>query len=97
MPVKEDLLEILCCPKSMTPLKVVGAEAIAMINERIQAGGVEYEDGSAVKEPLEEALATVDNERLYAVKDSIPVMLVDESIPAVQLGEEALAALSATE
>lgn len=95
MPIKEDLLEILCCPLSKKPLKVVSQEAIAGINERISAGGIQYESGAPVKEPLEEALVTVDNERLYAVKDSIPVMLVEESIPAAQLGEEILGKLSA--
>ncbi len=95
MPVKDDLLEILCCPKTMAPLKVVDAAALAKINERIQAGGVTYESGAPVKEPLEEALVTVDNERLYAVKDSIPIMLIDESIPTAQLGEEVTALLRA--
>lgn len=94
MPIKEDLLEILCCPKSMSPLKLVDAAAIARINERISTGGVQYEGGADVKEPLEEALVTVDKDRLYAIKDSIPVMLVDESIPTAQLGAEVVSAIS---
>lgn len=95
MPIKSDLLEILCCPLTKTPLKVVDANTIAKINERIAAGKVKYESGDGVKDALEEALATVDNQRLYALKDSIPVMLVNESIPAGQLGEEIAAMLAA--
>ncbi len=95
MPVKEDLLEILCCPKTMAPLKVVDTAALEKINERIAAGGIVYESGAPVKEPLEEALVTVNNDRLYAVKDSIPVMLIDESIPTAQLGDEVIALLRA--
>ena len=93
MPIKEDLLEILCCPKSMERLKVVGPDAVARINDRIAAGQVHLENGAEAKEPIEEALVTVDAKRVYVVKDSIPVMLIDESIPAGQLGEEIVALL----
>jgi uncharacterized protein YbaR (Trm112 family) len=85
MPVKPDLLEILCCPLTKTPLKIVPAETIQKINERISAGQVKYESGAVAKEPLQEALITVDDKRIYAVRDSIPVMLVDESISTEQL------------
>ncbi len=94
MPIKEDLLEILCCPLTKQPLHMASAEAIAEINERIAAGGVQYESGALVKQPLEEALVTEDCQRLYAVTDSIPVMLVEESIPTGQLGEEIVAHLA---
>jgi uncharacterized protein YbaR (Trm112 family) len=93
MPVKEDLLEILCCPKSMESLKVIDAAVIAKINEQIAAGGVTFENGEALKEPLEEGLVTASHDRIYSVKDSIPIMLVDESLPTAQLGGEVLALL----
>ena len=88
MPVKEDLLEILCCPLTKVSLRAVPAEVIQKINDRISAGQVRYTGGAVVKDPLEEALITVDNERVYAVRDGIPVMLVDESILTEQLGDE---------
>ena len=87
MPIKEDLLEILCCPETKEPLKLVAPETLAKINERIAAGKVQYENGETVTEALEEALITVDEQRIYAIKDSIPVMLVEESIPTAQLGD----------
>ncbi len=87
MPIKDDLLEILICPQSKERLKALPAETVAAINERIAAGAVTFEGGARIKEPLEEALATVDNQRLYAIKDGIPIMLVDESIPTAQLGD----------
>lgn len=95
MPVKEDLLEILCCPLTKAPLRVLPAEIVEKINDRIAAGQVELAGGAVVKDPLEEALITVDNQRVYAVMESIPVMLVDESILTEQLGEEILSQLPA--
>jgi|GEM_PF-1583881 len=96
MPIKEDLLEILCCPKSMERLEVVPPDGVASINERIAAGQVKYESGSPVQDPLQEALITVDAQRIYAIKDSIPVMLIDESIPTAQLGDELTGQLAPT-
>ena len=95
MPVKQDLLEILCCPQTRTSLKVITAEVIEKINNKISAGQIKYANGNDVKNPLEEALITVDNNRIYAVKDSIPVMLVEESIVADQLGDDILAQIPA--
>lgn len=95
MPVKQDLLEILCCPRTRIPLRVMTAEVIEKINNKISAGQVKYASGDNVKDPLEEALITVDNKWIYAVKDSIPVMLVEESIATEQLGEEILSQLPA--
>ena len=63
------------------------------INEQIAAGGVTLENGDALKEPLEEGLVTASHDRIYAVKDSIPIMLVDESLPTAQLGGEVLSLL----
>jgi uncharacterized protein YbaR (Trm112 family) len=96
MPVKEDLLEILCCPISMERLHVVDAAILAKVNERIASGEVLHEDGETASEPLEEALATESGQRLYAIKDSIPIMLVDESIPSAQLGEEIASSLASS-
>lgn len=87
MPIKEDLLEILCCPETKEPLKLVAPETLARINERVAAGKVQYESGEPVTEAIEEALITVDEQRVYTIKDSIPVMLVEESIPTAQLGD----------
>ena len=88
MPIKDDLLEILCCPETKKPLKMVPDEVVQEINEKVAASQVKYTSGSEVKDPLDEALVTVDGERIYVIRDSIPIMLVDECILSAQLGEE---------
>jgi len=85
MPISEQLLEILCCPKSKTPVKVLGEEELKKFNEAIAAGALVYEDGSQVEKPLQEALITTDGKTLYRIDDNIPVMLVERGIAADQV------------
>ncbi len=85
MPISPELLQILCCPTSKTPLELLTAARIARLNAAIGAGAIRYADGSAVEQPLEEGLVTTDGLTVYRIDDSIPVMLVDQAIPTGQL------------
>lgn len=85
MPISPELLQILCCPTSKTPLELLTAARIARLNAAIGAGVIRYADGSAVEQPLEEGLVTTDGLTVYRIDDSIPVMLVDQAIPTGQL------------
>lgn len=87
MAVDQELLEILCCPETRQDLKVLQAERIAEINQKIAQGGVKFKDGKDVKQPLQEALITADESIIYRVDDEIPVMLVEMGIPTGQLGK----------
>ncbi|HUG82193.1 MAG TPA: hypothetical protein VML01_11050 [Bryobacterales bacterium] len=81
MPISEDLLEILCCPRTKVPVRMLPAEQLASLNARIAQGGVTHQDGSPVETPLQEGLITEDGETVYRIDDDIPVMLVDQGIP----------------
>ena len=81
MPISEDLLEILCCPRTKVPVQALPADQLAQLNEHIEQGGVTHQDGSAVDKPLQEGLITEDGETVYRIDDNIPVMLVDQGIP----------------
>ena len=81
MPVSPDLLEILVCPETKQPVKLAPDELLARLNERIRAGQLRNRGGDPVSKPLEEGLVREDGQVLYPVDDSIPVMLVEESIP----------------
>ena len=85
MPISPDLLQILCCPSSKTPLELLMPSQIERLNAAIEAGTVRYADGSAVEQSLEEGLMTTDGLTVYRIDDSIPVMLVDQAIPTSQL------------
>ena len=86
MPINADLLQILCCPASKTPVEMVDGDRLDRLNAAIAAGYVRYTDGTPVEEPLKEALATTDGQTVYRIDDGIPVMLVDRGIPTDQVG-----------
>jgi len=84
--VDAELLAILVCPENKTPVTLVEAALIDQINGRIAAGTLKYRNGEAVGEALDAGLLREDGAYLYAIRDDIPVMLIDESIPMEQLG-----------
>jgi uncharacterized protein YbaR (Trm112 family) len=80
MPVRQDLLDILVCPESQQPVTLAPADLIARLNAEIQAGSLRNRGGSTVENEIQEGLLREDGKVLYIVDDSIPVMLIEESI-----------------
>lgn len=78
------LLDILVCPATRQPLALLDTSALEALNRAIAAGGVKRVDGEPQREPLREALVTRDRRIVYRVDDGIPVLLVEEGIPAEQ-------------
>lgn len=79
------LLEILCCPVSRVPVRPLQKKELAALNNAIAAGQVQFVDGSAVNETMEEGLITEDRKVIYRIEDDIPVMLPDLGIGTTQL------------
>jgi uncharacterized protein YbaR (Trm112 family) len=86
MPVSKDLVDILCCPLTKVPVRLMTADELAKLNAAIQSGSLVQVDGAKVTETMDEALITEDGARIYKVKESIPIMLKDQAIDAAQLG-----------
>lgn len=85
MSVDGHILEILCCPVTKIPVKMLSSDKLADLNKRIGAGNVRYLDGASVDKPLDEALITANETTIYRVDDGIPVMLEELGIPCSQL------------
>jgi uncharacterized protein YbaR (Trm112 family) len=84
MPVDSKLLDILCCPVSKTPLRVLSQAKLEKLNTAIASGEALYVDGSKVSDPLQEGLITEDGKVIYPVQANIPVLLEEKGIGTLQ-------------
>lgn len=85
MPIDEKLLEILCCPKTKVPVKLLPSDRLEKLNDKVKQGGVKNKGSEPVDKPAEEALITEDGKTIYIIQDGIPIMLEDQGIPTEQL------------
>ena len=85
MAVSQELVDILCCPVTKVPVRLMSSDELAKLNAAIGAGSIVQADGAKVEETMEEALITEDGATIYKVKESIPIMLKDQAISASQL------------
>lgn len=79
--IDQELLDILVCPETKQALRAADADLLALLNQAIEAGSVTDRGGSPVTAPVEEGLVREDGLLLYAIRDGIPIMLIDEAIP----------------
>jgi uncharacterized protein YbaR (Trm112 family) len=79
--VDKELLEILCCPETKQDLILIDGNAIAKINQRIKEGTLKNRAGETIKEPIDAGLLREDRKFIYAIREDIPIMLIDEAIP----------------
>lgn len=78
--IDPELLEILACPENKTPVRLAEPDEVEALNARIRAGGVTNRGGEPVEE-IDGGLIREDGQFLYAIRDEIPIMLIDEAIP----------------
>jgi uncharacterized protein YbaR (Trm112 family) len=85
MSVDPRLLEILCCPATKIPVRMLSGEKLRRLNTAVSAGSVKTLDGNLVAELLAEGLVTENGTTIYRVDDGIPIMLEELGIPTHQL------------
>jgi len=78
--VDQSLLDILVCPETKQPLQVADAALLERVNASAQKG-LTNRGGKPIAVPIEAGLVRKDGAVLYPVRDDIPIMLIDESIP----------------
>jgi len=82
MAVDPELLEILRCPKSKGELELVELPAEAR-DELVEKYRVHFRDEEPV---VEEALYCATSGLVYPVVSDIPIMLVEDALPASAIG-----------
>jgi uncharacterized protein YbaR (Trm112 family) len=81
------LLDILCCPVTKSPVRMLSSGELEALNRAIAAGAVRTESGTSMTEPAAAGLITRDGRTIYRIDDDIPVMLADEAIAAAQIAD----------
>ena len=84
MTVDRQLLDIICCPATHMPLRLMPEPMLERLNSAIAAGKVRQRDDQPVGEPLEQALMTEDERLAYPIRDDIPLLLEDCAILIAQ-------------
>ena len=79
--IDKELLAILCCPESKQDVNLASDALIATLNDRIGKGELKNKAGQIVTEKLDGGLLRADKKILYAIREDIPVMLIEEGIP----------------
>lgn len=78
--IAPDLLAILCCPETKEGLSVLPNEIVERLNQRIGKGEIKNKAGEIVTDLLDGGLLRQDRQIVYAVRDQIPIMLIEEGI-----------------
>ena len=80
--IDKELLEILVCPETGEPLEEAGREVIDRLNELVEIGTLVDRSGERVSEKIEGGLICSGGKYLYPVRENIPILLIESSIPA---------------
>ena len=83
------LLDLLACPVTRQPLRVLEPAPLDALNRAIADGRVRRMDGSPQTGRIDAALRTDDGRRAYRLDDGIPVLLEGESIDLDGLSHDA--------
>lgn len=75
----DSILSQIRCPVSRLPL---ARGDVAAFNAAIARGEVRNTAGRPVVEPAEDILIAADQKLAYIVRDGIPILLPEESVPA---------------
>jgi len=81
------LLDLLVCPTTRQPLRLLDKAGLGALNQAIAEGAVKRSDGSLQAEALTAALITRDRKTIYRVDDDIPVLLAEEAIASGQVAD----------
>jgi uncharacterized protein YbaR (Trm112 family) len=80
MPIDNELLEILVCPESQQTVELASTQMLEQLNSEIDSARLRNRGGDVVEKHIEEGLLREDGKVLYIIEDSIPIMLIDQSI-----------------
>ncbi len=85
MAIDKKLLDILVCPTTKVPVKLLAKDRLDILNSCINGGAILRIGGETVQTVLTQALITTDGRTIYPIDDGIPIMLEEQGITANQV------------
>ena len=79
--IDPELLNMLCCPETHQRLAPAPTALVESLNRQIEAGQLRTRANQPVREKLDGGLVRTDGHFLYAIRQNIPLMLIDEAVP----------------
>lgn len=80
--ISEDLLSLIACPETKQDLVLAENGLVDKINSLIEAGDLLDRGKQPVTEKIDGGLIQKEDRKyLYPIRDEIPILLMDESIP----------------
>jgi uncharacterized protein YbaR (Trm112 family) len=80
--IDKELLDIIVCPETKQDLVLAEPALIERINLLIEKGELMSRSKQKVFEKIDGGLIQKEDRKyLYPIRDSIPILLIDESIP----------------
>ena len=79
------VIDLLCAPRTAQRLSLLDSKGLDALNRAIGAGTVTNLEGTALVQPLREALLTQDRKQIFRINDGIPVLLPEEAIDTAQI------------
>jgi len=85
MTISQKFLSILRCPTSGSPLVIADEPLLAQINARIREGQLKNRIGETIDDEIDEGLVNEKGDTFYYLRNNIPTLIDDNSIPLNQL------------
>ena len=85
--ISEEFLSLIRCPLTLSSLTIADPALVATVNERVAAGELLNRGGDIVDRTIDGGLISSEETLMYAVRNGIPCLLLDEAIPLDQLEE----------
>ncbi len=84
--ISEDLLKVIACPQTKQDLVLADDDLVDKINSMIERGELLNKINQKVEEKIDGGLIQKEDRKyLYPIRDEIPILLIDESIPLENL------------